>query len=106
MKAHKHWDERVLSDLCEVFRKKNSFYVQLIIRNKGFLVVFPTWEIFYAEALVLSAEALVLPAEALVLPAEVLVLPAEALVLPAEVLVLQRVFSCEFTCNHAYLLLP
>jgi len=74
------------------FAKKNSFYVQLIIRNKGFLVVFPTWEIFSVEALVL--------------PAEALVLPAEALVLSAEVLVLQRVFSCEFTCNHAYLLLP
>ena len=47
MKPHKHWDERISSDLCEVFHEKSSD---------------------------LSVEPLVLQIEVLVLRAEVLVL--------------------------------
>jgi len=61
VKPHKHWDERVSSDLCEVFHEKSSD--------------------LSVESLVLQIEVLILHAEALVLRAEVLVLRAEVLVL-------------------------
>ena len=33
MKSHKHWGERVSSDLCEVFHEKLKFFVKLVIKN-------------------------------------------------------------------------
>ena len=33
MKPHKHWDERVSSDLSEVFHEKLKFFVKLVIKN-------------------------------------------------------------------------